>query len=156
MPLLAMLLAWLVPGAGHAYLGRWKRGIVIFITIGSLFWAGSAIGGKLTMDYHGERWWFMAQMLTGAHGAAAWQRQNEVYQQAVQGKPRLSGQELSAKMAEMGYAMSPPGDGIARAYSGIAGLLNLMCIFDAIMLSLMNVTGEPRREELAAPAEGQS
>mgnify|MGYP000853354412 CR=1 FL=1 len=34
-------------------------------------------------------------------------------------------------------------DNVARAYAGIAGLLNLLCIFDATILALMGRFGEP-------------
>ena len=41
-------------------------------------------------------------------------------------------------------ARAAPMDSVARAYSGTAGLLNLMCIFDAAILALMGRTGERR------------
>ena len=37
-----------------------------------------------------------------------------------------------------------PVDTAARAYCGVAGLLNLMCIFDALILAIMGSTGEPK------------
>ena len=42
---LAVPLAWFVPGAGHVYLGRRLRGVVIFLTIAATFWAVYAIAG---------------------------------------------------------------------------------------------------------------
>ena len=75
LPLVALALSWLIPGAGHAYIGRLGRGIIIFLTIAATFWGGVAMGGVTTVDYQNERWWFVAEMLTGVHGIVGWQRQ---------------------------------------------------------------------------------
>ena len=55
IPLVALIVAWLIPGAGHVYLGRTVRGIIIFLTISATFWTGVALGGVMTVDYRGER-----------------------------------------------------------------------------------------------------
>jgi TM2 domain-containing membrane protein YozV len=153
---LAAVLAWLIPGAGHFYLGRRARGLVIFLTIGLTFWSGIAIGGVMTVDYHYERWWFLAQVFTGTHGLAGWYRQHLVYEEVIDELgpnlrlgPAPGGQtsedqaRVDAYLAEKGLAVSNPSDTIARAYSGVAGLLNLMCIFDVLTLGLLGIRGEP-------------
>ena len=63
--LLAFALAWLVPGAGHAFVGRPWRGLIIFLAIGATFWGGVAMGGVMTVDQKEQKWWFAAEMLTG-------------------------------------------------------------------------------------------
>lgn len=155
IPAVAMVLAWLIPGAGHIYLGRVTRGIVIFVAIAALFWAGVAFGGVTTVDRQKERWWFVAQMLTGANGLVGWQRQQAAYSHArerinVESNGRAGRGEdiqtrIDLKLIEQNLILTTPEDNVARAYSGIAGLMNLMCIFDALMLSLMGVKGEPKR-----------
>ncbi|MGB2819635.1 MAG: DUF6677 family protein [Phycisphaerae bacterium] len=148
LPYLALLLASAVPGAGHMYLGRVRRGVIIFITIGALFWSGVAIGGVLTVDSVRERWWFVAEMLTGVHGLIGWHRQRKVYDKVLANE-RLDLRDphdqavLDARLQAEGVALVTPADTAARAYAGVAGLLNLMCIFDALMLSIMGVRGEP-------------
>ena len=52
-------------------------------------------------------------------------------------------------------ALVTPAETAARTYSGVAGLLNLACVFDAVMLSLMGVAGEPKAEAKKKPQEGQ-
>lgn len=141
LPYVALLLAWLIPGAGHAYLGRLKRGIVVFVTIGALFWAGVGIGGVMTVDYRNERWWFIAQMFAGAHGLAGWYRQRGLPEH-LDIRERDSEAERDYKLTRAGIALVAPAETVARAYSGVAGLLNLMCMFDALMLSVMGVRGE--------------
>ena len=79
--LLVFLLAWLIPGAGHAYVGRPVRAGIIFTVIAATFWSGVAIGGVMTVDYENERWWFAAELLTGLHGIVGWHRQRMVYRE---------------------------------------------------------------------------
>ena len=154
---LAGLLAWLIPGAGHFYVGRRIRGVVLFVAVTATFWAGMAIGGTMTVDSHYERWWFLAQSLTGVNGLAGWAMQNRVYNKLAEdgmgnagptsdGRPgqtqMLIDRELRNRPGGSIVLAGPSGD-VARAYSGIAGMLNLLCIFDAIMLVLMGHYKEP-------------
>lgn len=161
LPYLAAILAWLVPGAGHIYIGRRARGIIIFLTIAATFWTGVAFGGVMTVDYHNQRWWFVAQMCTGIHGLVSWYRQDAEYdklradllkdeqfqkqRESYQGQAELSPLRqtyMDKVMQAGGVALVAPTETIARAYAGIAGLLNVMCIFDALILSVMGVRGE--------------
>ena len=48
--LFALVLAWLVPGAGHAYLGQFKRGLYIFLAVTGLFSGGLLIAGPSAVD----------------------------------------------------------------------------------------------------------
>ena len=150
-------LAWLVPGAGHAFLGRGKRGIIIFVTIAVTFWAGVAMGGKMTCDARYERWWFITQTFTGVHGLVGWQRQKSVYDRIDAqlaptegiGDGRRPDQRRMATdqiLTRDDLAVVYPVASAARAYSGVAGLLNLLCIFDAACLGLLGVSGEKKRK----------
>lgn len=44
---LACVLAWVVPGAGHFFLRRWVRGTIFFVSVVTLFLIGLALDGKL-------------------------------------------------------------------------------------------------------------
>ncbi|MBL7133112.1 MAG: hypothetical protein ISS78_03355 [Phycisphaerae bacterium] len=161
LPYLAAILAWLVPGAGHIYIGRRARGIIILVTIAATFWTGVAFGGVMTVDYHNQRWWFVAEMGAGIHGLASWYRQDVVYEKLRadmlndrQFRSQLASSQSRADLSLLhqtymdkvmqagGVALVAPTETIARAYSGIAGLLNVMCIFDVLILSVMGVRGE--------------
>ncbi len=143
-------LGWLIPGAGHVCIGRPVRGIIIFLVIGATFWAGMGIGGVMTMDPAADRWWSMAEMLTGTHGIVATVRQQKVYDDIYAEHPELKRggmtQEkrmlLDTALAERGVALVYPSDVIARAYAGVAGLLNLLCVFDAVVLAMMGAPGD--------------
>jgi TM2 domain-containing membrane protein YozV len=40
IPALALLLGWLIPGAGHMLLGKWIRGLLLFVSILGMVWIG--------------------------------------------------------------------------------------------------------------------
>jgi predicted exporter len=46
-PVLAALAAWLVPGLGHVYLRRWRRGLVFFLLVVISLWVGWDLKGNL-------------------------------------------------------------------------------------------------------------
>jgi hypothetical protein len=50
----ALILGWLVPGAGHVLTGRWLRGLLLFVSIASMFWLGIAMQGKLYLPNTGD------------------------------------------------------------------------------------------------------
>jgi hypothetical protein len=111
------VLAWLVPGAGHFYLGMPKRGAIIFVTICATFMLGLVVGGIDLIDPHLERPWFCAQILTGVPAVVA---------AFLQDPDVLPG---------VGRGMD-----LGQLYTGVAGLLNLLCVVDALMKS-HNVRG---------------
>jgi hypothetical protein len=47
MAILAPAIGWLIPGAGHAILRRWFRGLLLFLSIVSLFLLGLAMQGRI-------------------------------------------------------------------------------------------------------------
>ncbi len=155
LPLLAVLLACAIPGAGHVYLGRTVRGLIVFVTITVLFWSGVAVGGVLTVDSQREKWWFAAQMITGVNGLAAWQREKRAYQALALDK---ESRNLEERLVKADIALVAPAETVARAYSGVAGLVNLMCIFDVLVLSLMGVRGElpPRKKRAKKDVEAKA
>jgi TM2 domain-containing membrane protein YozV len=151
MAALAVLLAWLVPGLGHVYMGRVARGIVIMVAVSATFWAGMGLGGAMTVDPQNERWWFIADMFTGVQGVGAWQYEQRTLNDVIAKNdlpadaainPRYI-YNLDQVLQQKGIALVTPVETIARAYSGVAGLLNLLCIFDVLMLCLMGEHTEP-------------
>jgi len=168
-PPLTLLLAWLIPGAGHVCIGRPLRGVIIFLVICATFWAGVGIGGVMTVDPRAagaERWWFVSEMLAGVHGIVGWQRQERVYRKVTSDLPDSIGPfnraeaesrrvyAVNKALADKGLALVYPTDVVARAYAGIAGLLNLLCMFDATALAMMGTFGEPSRKRKTGTEEG--
>ncbi|MBN1942751.1 MAG: hypothetical protein JW849_05590 [Phycisphaerae bacterium] len=160
---IAAMLAWIVPGAGHVYLGRVGRGVILFLAVGATFWAGVAVGGVMTVDSRYDRWWFYAQSLSGVHGLVGWRRQERVYEDvarqlgvtrilpAPDGRPTDEQMRIDEALRQRGVVLANPSEGIARAYSGVAGLLNLLCVFDAVLLAMIGRGAERRRTADASP-----
>lgn len=113
----AGLLAWLVPGLGHLFLGFKARGLVYLLTIVATFWTGVAIGGvRATVDPSRRTLWFTAQLCSGVNAFAAYALHRALAQSDEPAGPYLS--------SEVGVH-----------YTGVAGLLNILVILDAVARS---------------------
>jgi len=162
-PFLAGLLGWLIPGAGHVILGRTIRGFFICVCINGLFWTGVAIGGTFTVEPLTQRWWFAAQMCTGASGLAGWLRQDRTRKRIARdvnldprdvldpGAPDRFRRDYVKALSSDDLAVTYPADNVARVYSGVAGMLNIMAVFDAVMLAAMGRLGEPPPQKKKKP-----
>ena len=53
-PYSALIVGWLVPGAGHLLTGRWVRGLLLFLSITAMFWLGIAMQGRLYVPNTGD------------------------------------------------------------------------------------------------------
>lgn len=51
---LALLLGWLVPGAGHLLLGKWVRALLLFVSITAMFVIGVALAGQIYQPNTGD------------------------------------------------------------------------------------------------------
>jgi len=109
---LTALLAWLVPGAGHLLIKHKKRGIIIFAAISFLFVLGLFVGSIAVINPVQDKLWYMAQILTSPLIA-------------IIGKITVHGNYQSyGKPFEVG-----------QIYTSIAGLLNLLCIINAVYIA---------------------
>ena len=140
-PHLAALLAWLWPGAGHLYQRRYAKAVLFMACILGTYFFGLALGeGKVVYaawNRTEKRWQFIPQLAVGLPAAPA-------LVQALVG--RSDGQPLFG-----GFMAGPrgrPDDDRARElsnwhnklnirfelgtlYTMIAGLLNILAIWDA-------------------------
>ena len=136
---LAAVLAFLVPGLGHAYQGRWGKAILYFVCIYGLFFGGLALGEWKILYW---RWlsplaeperfcyWFVLQALTGLSALPALVQATLVH--------------YGLDPILWGYAADPPAEvlnglypvfgkivELGYIYTEAAGLLNILAIFDA-------------------------
>jgi hypothetical protein len=44
---LLLVAAWLLPGAGHLWLGRWQKGVIFLVTLVAMFAFGLWLEGRL-------------------------------------------------------------------------------------------------------------
>jgi len=117
---LAGALTWWLPGLGHIYLGQRTRGLVLMVTITATFWSGIAIGGvRDTVDPDKRKLWFVAQLCSGGNTVAAYVLNLGVTSYSARtGAPVRPSHWMSAD--------------VGVHYTGIAGLLNLLVIFDVV------------------------
>jgi hypothetical protein len=54
MPVIALVLGWLVPGAGHAIQGKWMRGLLLFVSILGMYLVGLGLQGKIYVPNTGD------------------------------------------------------------------------------------------------------
>ena len=110
--LIVGLLAWLVPGAGHFLLKENKRSVIIFVTIVLTFCTGLYIGSIGVVDPVGAKPWYVAQIMNSPMVAA-----------------------LGHLTAGGAYPVYGKPNEIGQIYTSIAGLLNLLCIVNAVYLA---------------------
>lgn len=138
---LAGFLAWLVPGLGHIYLGHRTRGLILLVTITATFWSGVAIGGVAgTVNRQQRKLWFVAQIGAGSHTLVAAAMTERVL-------PTLPSRHGKVYLGNWSAAE------VGVHYTGVAGLLNLLVIIDAISRA---DPSNGRRKQKGKPPQGGS
>jgi hypothetical protein len=51
---IVLFCGWLVPGAGHMLLGKWGRGLLLFVSIVAMFAIGLSLHGKIYIPNTGD------------------------------------------------------------------------------------------------------
>ena len=180
LSLLAIPLAWLVPGAGHMLIGQRTRGIVFCITIHLMFAAGLLISGIRAINPPDQAIWTYTQFMAGWPTLVAWRieknsalEMNDLQKRYLQDYPGRDSdvrtlsdsndenarQEARQRLIEHSHAFItqnpnfsyvPKVQDVGSVYCGIAGMLNLLVFFDV----LLRLFGPPRHapKDDAAPA----
>ncbi len=117
--LLVGLLSWLLPGAGYFVLKEKKRAIIIFATISLTLCAGLYIGSIGVIDLVGPA---------------------PLYVKAAQVMNPPIVLVLSHHTAGGGYPVYGWPNEIGQIYTMVSGLLNLLCIVNAVSLAHLRKT----------------
>ncbi len=124
----AALLAWILPGAGHFYLGHRGLAAVFFIAISFPFWTGVALGGvKDSVNPRANKWLFLAEMCSGGYTTVCFIASNQITAMIRAIEPQAE----QAKAAVRYTSYFPESD-VAQIYLATAGLLNLLAVLDAL------------------------
>jgi hypothetical protein len=107
----AAILGWLLPGAGHLYLGRRERGVAFLVGIGALFTLGVAMQARLAI-YVG--WDDPLATLTS-------------FAQVAAGLPYVLARGLGFSLGEVRAVTFEYGN----TFTAVAGLLNSLVALDA-------------------------
>lgn len=119
-PFVAAILAWLVPGLGHWYIGERTRAVILFVVMTVTFWTGVAVGGvRSTVTPKENGLWVAAQLCMGPQAATALYLSNR-----------------AAQWPDQARIKAPwPASNISVVYTGIVGLLNLLIMIDVLARS---------------------
>lgn len=143
-PWLALFLAWIWPGAGHLYQGRTGKGVLYMASILSIFGYGLLISGghAVYASFTSEdfRYPYICQFPIGAPALPA------VLQDAIKtagGRPIAGGFEAPPDLASPANGQESPDElaewnkdygfyfELGTVYTMIAGLLNVLAMYDA-------------------------
>jgi TM2 domain-containing membrane protein YozV len=141
-PAIAALLGWLVPGAGHLYQGRTAKGILFLVSILSTFFYGLYLGdGKVvyaSWRAGDTRWAYVCQIGVGLAALPALVQANRPQDGDSAGfmaPPELQrvGQIGGGEGGELGLWNRDLNRyfELGTVYTMIAGLLNILAIYDA-------------------------
>lgn len=112
--ILAGFLAWLLPGAGHFWLGQRGMAVLFFLAITFPYLTGLALGGvKTSVDPRSNPWLFLAELGVGSYTVVGY-----LVSRSLPNRPE--------------YMSFYPGSDVAQIYLATAGLLNVLAILDAL------------------------
>lgn len=137
-PELAAFLAFLVPGLGHVYLGRHRKGLLAFVVLVGLFGWGVGISRgecvSLAADEDsGHRYAFVAQVGAGLPTALALLSTHSYQVKTALGMKAQEPDRVSNHFQDDDYVERLPKLDEGLLYTMIAGLLNLLLIYDAFL-----------------------
>jgi hypothetical protein len=131
----AFFLGWLVPGAGHVLLGKWKKGLFFFAILGATYLFGTWISGFRPVSFDDNPFYFVGQYGSGVTLLIA----------------KLRGAEKAVIRPGLDPSWFDPG----LLYVCVVGLLNLV-----VMLSVLDVKtlkeAAPAAAATAEPVAGPS
>lgn len=135
----AAVLAALLPGAGHFYLGEVQRGVLIAAGVLGMFFGGLLIGGIGVVDRRDNFIWFMGQALVGPVAFGVDAAHQSMFKVIDRGHPRPARpDEGRGADGEIIYGGTPPYvrslgrvNELGTLFATIAGMMNLICIIDA-------------------------
>lgn len=147
---LAAFLAWLLPGAGHYYQGRHTKGSLYFVCIMTTWILGFALGGGhvvyASWQPGDRRWHYILQAGVGAAALPALVQGNRMRKMTKNGftvkgyeppwggfmaPPERPVVEDRTDEVSAWYATYGAGYEMGTWYTMIAGLLNILVIYDA-------------------------
>ena len=119
----AAVLAWVLPGAGHLLLRQAGRGVLLAMTIGTLWLSGLLIGGISVVDRGDHPAWFLGQMLIAPSFVADAYRARLVREHGGSFAPD------DDPPFEPAYGRAHE---LGTLFTSLAGLLNLLAIIDIL------------------------
>lgn len=128
---LAIVAGWLVPGAGHAVLGRLRRGVFFFLLIGTSFTLGLAHDGRLSLYNPRDAFLTGLQVIANVGvGPADAAARVGVYGEAAYELPETSDPSYTRRADTFRNRQRSAESAYGTAYLWTAGLMNLLLLLD--------------------------
>jgi uncharacterized membrane protein YiaA len=108
------LAGWVIPGAGHLVIKEKKRAAIIFVTIIATFIMGLYVGSIGVVNPQIAKGWYFTQMMNSPIVAV-----------------------LVDSTSRSGYHTYAWPNEIGQIYTSTSGLLNLLCIVNAVYMALL-------------------
>jgi len=119
----AFFAGWLVPGAGHLLMGKWKKGLFFFLLLGATYFFGMWIAGFRPVSYEDNPFYFVGQYGSGVTLLIA----------------KLRG----AEKAIVGTRFHPSWFDPGLLYVCVVGLLNLVVMLNTLDLKVAAPAAAP-------------
>jgi hypothetical protein len=120
-PEITFILAWLLPGLGHLYLGKRLKAAVLGVTLIAAFFVGSFTAGRGVVSVKEHPYAFLAQVCAGG--------------------PTLATMAISShlRQPDEDWRKIDPLTDIGLLYTIVAGLLSIVVLIDAFETSLKGI-----------------
>ena len=127
----ALIAGWLLPGAGHAMLGRMRRGILFFVLIMGSFGLGLAHDGRLALYSPQEGFLTGLQLVANVGvGPADFFARMQAYGEAAYVVPVPTTAEYRPLIEKFRGRQRSAVSAYGTAYLWSAGLMNLLLLMD--------------------------
>ncbi len=127
----ALLLGWLVPGAGHAVLGRMRRAALFFVLIMGSFGLGLAHDGRLALYSPREGFLTGLQLVANVGvGPADLFARMGVYGEPAYAVPDAAAASYRPRIEKFRERQRSAVSAYGTAYLWSAGLMNLLLLMD--------------------------
>lgn len=153
-PAVAAFWAWLLPGAGHFYQRRYAKGVIFLVCILFTYFFGLALGGGrvvyASFERNDFRWQYVLQLGVGAPALPALVQSYRVRNEQESlwphwmTPPTEVRPEQRDELADWHYEYHAFFE-MGTLYTMIAGLLNILAIYDAFAGPLIIVPPERER-----------
>jgi TM2 domain-containing membrane protein YozV len=135
--LVSCVLAWLLPGAGHFYLGKRRRATVFFLVVFATFLLGLFNDGRSYLADGQQPLTYLATLANLATGPLELLSRQATYHRLVYSLPvDENSQEAQALLSAMRDKVKLITDEYGTTYLLTAGLMNMLLILDAFDIAI--------------------
>jgi hypothetical protein len=174
--MLAALLSYLIPGLGQIYQGRYGKGLLFMVSLLGMFFLGQAMGNWQNVYVHGfepmpnqkgghggvaalvNRWHYGGQFWIGI---AAWPALWQHFDMPLPSKEQYPFLHEFQKMPDEGevnrfLVNSDKTPDLGWVYTVVAGMLNILVIYDAYAGPVFIPIPRPASKETTVPDQTQA